>query len=108
MGMNLDVLINRLVAARPKGLYGRIERRDIELQLVQSVSVPCSVRSCIVDALTSRRGDDSRLDKLERCTIRGDERLILSPVRWDLGLAIDPVVKAGKIPEERRVVSRLH
>src|SRR5713101_5299647 len=56
--------------------------------------------------LTSGRGHDSRLDKLERCTIGGDERLILGHVFRDLGLAIGPVVKAGKIPEERRVVSR--
>src|SRR5438874_3001220 len=47
-----------------------------------------------------------RLDKLERRTIGGDERLILGNVCRDLGLTIGPVVKAGKIPDEGRFTLR--
>src|ERR671914_846546 len=45
--------------------------------------------------------------QLERCPMGGHEGLILGQVFWDLGLAIGPVVEAGEIPDERRVVSRL-
>src|SRR5215468_9413289 len=58
-----------------------------------------SPRSCSIPA-TLLCGN--RLDKLERHPIGGHERLIPGNVFWDFGLALGPVVKAGKIPDEGR------